>query len=206
MCNNEQLYNKRKVFVYREIQPKNVQSWFIIEWSKPQFIVQRRQSQTTITSNVVAFLAVLFRDFRKLPSHESSFKIQLRWKPKKLLTVVAEPSNRSLLILCTAKKKNDWKIQIFSMLLLDSVKASDDRKEFYANVLRLFWWKTKSEGDARAKWSMFRHVDGIFTDVAWKSNISRQRKLHSHLQKLFELWARVRMQCGEAKENVIENM
>lgn len=55
---------------------------------------------------MVAFLAVLFRDFRKLPSHESSFKIQLRWKPKKLLTVVAEPSNRSLNIM--HRKKEKW--------------------------------------------------------------------------------------------------
>lgn len=71
------------------------------------------------------------------------------------------------------------------MLLLDIVKAGDDRKEFYANVLRLFWWKTKSKGKrCEAKWSMFPHVGGDF-------HRCRLEEQHQPAKKIFVSLTRI---------------
>lgn len=79
---------------------------------------------------------------------EGSFKIQLRRNREKVTECRRQDVQQVAFLICTAKKKNDWKIQIFSMLLLD-IEASDERKEFYANVFPFycdcFLWKTKSE-------------------------------------------------------------
>lgn len=103
-------------------------------------------------------------------------------------------------ILCTAKKgkKNDWKIQIHSMLLLDTgeKRAKLGRREksftqmFFLSSAIVFVGVTKGKEMRGKMVDVLLMLERIFTDVAWKEKLWRWKfwlEHFLHSKELFEL-------------------